>query len=201
MVNLAPETPAGAAQPGRWERWRGPLLFASICLNLFLIGLMIGGVVPSRHRPHWFDQGRYEPGRMAGEPGPREPGPRESGRPGMPGMAQALPGGPGAAFAFRQAVQSLAESDRQVFEEIMEGARPELQRAQRELRQARQRVNEAVRADPFDKQSMLKALDDVRQRQQAIQQRLHVGTADALAKLSPEARRQFADALMTRTRP
>jgi uncharacterized membrane protein len=201
MVTPASETPASAPKPAGWRRWRGPALFASVCLNLFLVGLMIGGAVPPRHRPHWFDRGH-----MAGEPGPRE-----SGRPGMPGqpgprggeggMAQGIPGGPAAALAFRQAIQSLPDADRQVFEEAMEGVRPEVQRARRDLNQVRQRVNDAIRADPFDKQAMVKALDDVRQRQQAIQQRLHAGTVDALAKLSPESRRQFADALAARMRP
>lgn len=181
MVTPAPETPASAAPVAGWQRWRGPLLFASVCINLFLIGVMIGGAVPPRHRPHWFDRWH-----MAGEPGPRAGG---------PGIAS------GAGLAFRQAVQSLPESDRRVFEESMEGVRPELQRTQRELRQARLRVNDIVRADRFDKPAMLAALGEVRQRQEAVQQRIHTATAEALAKLSPESRRQFADTLVQRLRP
>lgn len=196
MVTVPPETPAAppaAPRPGGWARWRGPVLFVSLCLNLFLVGLMIGGAVPPHHRPHWLDFHA------------REAGPREPGRPGMQGMAQgiqgAIPGGPGAALAFRQAVQSLPERDRQVFEEAMEGARGEVVRQQRELRQARQRIGDIVRAEPFDRQAALKALDDIRQRQQAIQQRLHAGTVDALARLPADSRRQFADALAQRMRP
>ncbi|MCC6469235.1 MAG: periplasmic heavy metal sensor [Alphaproteobacteria bacterium] len=188
MVTPAPETPASAAPATGWQRWRGPLLFASVCINLFLVGVMIGGAVPPRHRPHWFDRWH-----AAGEPGP---GPRA----GAPGM-QAMPGGAGPALAFRQAVQSLPASDRRAFEESMEGVRPDLQRSQRELRQARQRVHDIVRADQFDKQAMLAALSDVRQRQEAIQQRIHAAATEALAKLSPESRRQFADTMIARLRP
>ncbi|MCC7045105.1 MAG: periplasmic heavy metal sensor [Alphaproteobacteria bacterium] len=176
-----PESAANPAQPGFWQRWHGPLLFASVCINLFLVGVMIGGAVPPRHRPHWFDRWH-----MAGEPGPRAGG---------PGIAS------GAGLAFRQAVQSLPESDRRAFEESMEGLRPELQRSQRELRQARQRVHDIVRADRFDKQAMLSALSDGRQRQEAVQQRIHAAATEALTKLSPESRRQFADTMIARLRP
>jgi uncharacterized membrane protein len=202
MVTAKPEPPAGApAAPEKaagWRRWRGPALFASVCLNLFLIGLMIGGAVPPRHRPHWIEHGLFADAPPPPPP-PREPGPREPGRPGM--MGQALPGGPGAALTFRQAVQALPEEDRRIFEQAMEAARPELQRQQRELRQARQRVNEAARAEPFDRRAMLAALEDVRRRQEAIQQRVHADTVDALARLSADSRRQFADALQQRPRP
>jgi uncharacterized membrane protein len=195
MVTPTPDPPA-IGKPGGWQRWRGPALFASFCLNLFLVGLMIGGAVPPHHRPHWFGRAH-----LAGEPPappPRDIA-REPGRPGMPGLSQGMSGGPGGgALAFRQAIQSLPESDRRVFEAAMEDARPEIVRQQRDLRQARQRIGEIVRAEPFDRQAALKALEEVRQRQQAIQQRLHAGTVEALAKLPADSRRQFADALAQR---
>lgn len=189
MVAAPPEAPAKSG----WARWRGPTLFASVCLNLFLIGLMIGGAVPPRHRPHWL--GGLPP-RMAEMP-PHQPG--QGMRPGGPGREGG--GGGGGQLAFRQAVQALPDADRRAFEEAMEAARTDIQASLRELRQARQRVHEAIRAEPFNKGAVLDALAEVRRRLEAIQQRQHAGTAEALAKLSPETRRQFADNLSNRGRP
>jgi uncharacterized membrane protein len=189
MVAAPPDMPAKTG----WARWRGPALFASVCLNLFLVGLMIGGVVPPRHRPHWLGG---PPPRMAEMP-PGAPG--QATRPGGPGREGGGPGG--AQLAFRQAVQALPDTDRRAFEEAMEAVRGDIQSAQRELRQARQRVNDAIRAEPFNKGAVLDALADVRRRLEAIQLRQHAGTAEALAKLSPESRRQFAENLSARGRP
>jgi uncharacterized membrane protein len=83
----------------------------------------------------------------------------------------------------------------------MEPFRAEVRRDQQAFRQLRQRANEAVRAEPFDKQGFLAAMGELRQKQAAIQTRLHGGTAEALAKISPEARKQFADHFSSRPRP
>lgn len=181
---------SGTATPAKtgWARWRGAALFASVCLNLFLVGLMIGGSVPLHHRPHWL-----------GGPDRRAEAPPHPGQPGRPGA----PGGPGREasgpqLAFRQAVQALPDSDRHAFEEAMEAVRSDIQSSQRALRQSRQRINDAIRAEPFDKKALLDAFAEVRQRLEAIQQRQHAGTAEALAKLSPDIRRQFADNLASR---
>ncbi|MBL8704977.1 MAG: periplasmic heavy metal sensor [Rhodospirillales bacterium] len=192
--------PPDASAKSGWGRWRGPALFASVCLNLFLIGLMIGGVVPPRHRPHWLG-GPPPHARMAEMP-PGAPGQAmRPGAPGGPGREGGGPGGGGAQLAFRQAVQALPDADRRAFEEAMEAVRGDIQSAQRELRQARLRVNDAIRAEPFNKGAVLDALADVRRRLEAIQQRQHAGTAEALAKLSPDSRRQFAENLSARGRP
>jgi len=198
MVAAPPEASANAqanaqAKTG-WARWRGPALFASVCLNLFLIGLMIGGAVSPRHRPHWL--GGPPPHARLGD----GPPPGIAGRPGAPG-GPGRDGGPGPQLAFRQAVQALPDTDRRAFEEALEAVRGDIQSSQRELRQARQRVNDAIRAEPFSKDAVLDALADVRRRLEAIQLRQHAGTAEALAKLSPEVRRQFADNLGQRGRP
>ena len=190
MVAAPPDVPPDAPAKTGWARWRGPALFASVCLNLFLIGLMIGGVVPPRHRPHWLGG---PPARMAEMP-PGAPG--QAMRPGGPGREGS--GGGGAQLAFRQAVQALPDSDRHAFEEAMEAVRSDIQSSQRALRQSRQRINDAIRAEPFDKKALLDAFAEVRQRLEAIQQRQHAGTAEALAKLSPDIRRQFADNLASR---
>lgn len=190
---MVAEQPGTAPAPKTgWARWRGPALFASVCLNLFLIGLMIGGKLPPHHRPHWLG-GPPPHARLGDGPPPSIPG-----RPGNPGGPREGGGGP---LAFRQAVQALPEPDRRAFEEAMEAARTDIQANQRELRQARQRVNDAIRAEPFDQKAVAAALADVRQRQDAIQQRLHAGTAEAVSKLSAESRRQFADNLAQRGRP
>jgi uncharacterized membrane protein len=198
MVAAPPDVPPDASMKTGWARWRGPALFASVCLNLFLVGLMIGGAVSPRHRPHWL--GGPPHARMAEMP-PGAPG--QPGRPGGPGREGGGPGGggPGPQLAFRQAVQALPDVDRRAFEEAMEAVRSDIQSSQRELRQARQRVNDAIRAEPFSKDAVLEALADVRRRLQAIQLRQHAGTAEALEKLSPEVRRQFADNLGQRGRP
>lgn len=195
MVAVPPDLPAKTG----WARWRGPALFASVCLNLFLVGLMIGGAVPPRHRPHWL--GAPPPHARMAEMPPSIPA--QGMRPGAPGSPGREGGGPGGGpqSAFRQAVQALPDADRRAFEEAMEAVRGDIQSSQRELRQARLRVNDAIRAEPFSKGAVLDALADVRRRVEAIHQRQHAGTAEALAKLSPESRRQFAETLSTRGRP
>jgi len=183
MVTGAPDAPppAGETTRGR-QRWRGPVLFASLVLNLFLIGLMVGGWAHHRHGPGWLFGMHGERGasRMAGSPG------------GLRGS-----GGP----PIRHAVQSLPEADQQVFKEIMGALRPEIRKEQQELRRLRQRAGEAVRAGSFDRNGFLAAMSEIRQKQVGIQERLHTGTADALAKLSVDSRRQFADQFTPRPRP
>lgn len=183
-----------------WARWRGPVLFVSLGLNLFLIGIMLGGVVRHPFMHHWLGRDR-----MAAAPhvalDPPPPPPLRQGGPAGGGPVAGGPGGGNLAQSFRQAIQALPEADKRIFDESMESARAESRRAQPELRQARQRVNDAIRAEPFDKQALLQALAEVRQRQDAIQLRLHTDTAEAMARLSPEARRQFADQTGPRPRP
>ncbi|MCK6449595.1 MAG: periplasmic heavy metal sensor [Alphaproteobacteria bacterium] len=165
--------PPAEANRGRRRGWRGPALFASLVLNLFLIGLIAGGWAHHRHGLGW----------IVGMPGER----------GAPRFA----GGP----PIRQAVQSLPEADQRVFKETMGALRPEIGREQQAIRRLRERATEAVRAEPFDRAGFLAAMAELRQKQLGIQTRVHAGTADALSKLSAESRGQFADQFKPRPRP
>lgn len=193
MVAATPETPGPtpkAAGPGtgRWARWRGPVLFVSLGLNLFLAGIMAGGWWQhhqGRHwRPHVMGQQMGQMG-MPGRPGDAAPGPMRG------GMA-----------VIRQAIQQLPEADRKPFEEALAQRRAEVQQLQQDVRHARLKANDAMRAEPFDRKALADALAGVREKIMAIQARLHEGLVDAVAKLPADKRRDFAEALATlRSRP
>ncbi len=176
MVTGGPGEPGAApyAEPTRGGRrnWRGPALFASLVLNLFLVGLIAGSWAHHRHGLGW----------ILGVPGER----------GAPRFAGSPP--------IRQAVQSLPEADQRIFKETMGALRPEIGRDLQEIRRLRERATEAVRAEPFDRAGFLAAMGELRQKQLAIQTRVHAGTADALSKLPADSRRQFAERFKPRPR-
>ena len=184
MVDGAPTPPATGGSSTGWARWRGPVLFVSLGLNLFLIGMMAGGWT---HHPPFRSM-------LFAHGGPDHPG-----GPG-PGPGAARGGGP-SGLAFREAVHALPEADRAVFEESVSALRPELNKAQQDLRKTRQRLGDILRADQFDQAAFIDTLASVRQKQDTVLAMLHKSAAESIAKLSAESRKRFADALLTRPRP
>lgn len=172
-------TPDSSAPKGRWARWRGPVLFVSLGLNLFLVGVMAGG---------WWHQhhGRGMRHHMMGQH-------MQMGRPGeIGGMPMR-----GGMAVLRDAIQQLPEADRKLFEDSMAQRRAEVQQLQQDVRTARQKVNETIRAEPFDKKAMAGALAAVRDKIMTMQARLHDGFVEAVAKLPADKRREFAEKLAT----
>lgn len=183
MVNPAPEKSAAPpAVPGLWLRWRGPILFVSLGLNLFLVGIMAGGWwhhYQGRH--HFMQWARHG---MMGEPlGP------------MGGQQMGGPMGPPVMAAVREAVSRLPEADRKPFEDAMAAQRGQILDMQQEIRRARLKVNDAIRAEPFDAKAMEAALADVRAKVQAIQVRIHTTFIEAVSKLPTDKRRDLAESI------
>lgn len=178
MVTPAADTPSA---PTRWARWRGPVLFISLGLNLFLVGAMAGG---------WWYQYHGHAGRhhMIGQHM------RQMGGPGRPGEVGGAPMRGGMAV-LRDAIQQLPEADRKLFEDSIAARRAEVQQLQQDVRQARMKTNETIRAEPFDRKAMADALAAVRDKIMAMQTKLHEGFVDAVAKLPADKRREFAEKL------
>lgn len=188
MVSGGPTAPQAPSTPGSEpavnvpasrSRWRGPALFASLALNLFLIGIMIGGWAHHRHALGWIVGMERERDAAHRAGGPRDGGPS----------------------MIRQAIQALPEADRHAFEQTMAPHRAEIGKEQQEIRTLRQRANEIVRAETFDRAAFLSAMAELRRKQQAVQESQHGRLAEALSKISPESRRQFADRFGPRPRP
>lgn len=179
MVTPAIDTPP---TPGRWARWRGPVLFVSLGVNLFLVGIMAGGWWHGHHGRYWRHQ-------MMGQ---------QMGQAGMPGM----PGQRNGMAVLREAIRELPAADRKPFEDAMERRRAEVQQLQQDVRQARLKVNETMRAEPFDPKAMAAALAAVRDRIMTMQTKLHDGFVDAVAKLPADKRRDLAEKIAAlRSRP
>jgi uncharacterized membrane protein len=194
MVGATPETPGPAPKAaGGWARWRGPVLFVSLGVNLFLVGAFAGGWWHQPHGRYWWrhymaQQQMAQPGRM----GPMG----QMGMPGRPGEPSAGPMRGGMA-AIGEAVRQLPEAERKPFEEAMAQRRGEVQQLQQDVRHARLKVNDAIRAEPFDRKAMADALAAVREKILAMQTKLHEGFVEGVSKLPADKRRDFAEALAT----
>jgi uncharacterized membrane protein len=187
MVSATPETPAPSPKAaGGWARWRGPVLFVSLGLNLFLVGAFAGGWWHQHQGRYWRHQ--WMP-RQMGQTAPM-------GMPGRPGEPGAGPMRGGMA-AIGEAVRQLPETDRKPFEEAMARRRAEVQQLQQDVRHARLKVNDAIRAEPFDAKAMAAALSVVREKILAMQTKLHEGFVEGVSKLPADKRRDFAEALAT----
>ena len=165
----------GSATPGFWVRWRGPILFVSLGLNLFLVGVMVGGWWHS-HRGMHRQMMMAQQGAMMGE-------------------YRGGPMGPPVMIAVREAVQRLPEADRRVFEDAMAAQRGQIMEMQQDVRRARLKVNDAIRAEPFDAKAMTDALAQVREKLQAIQVRIHTTFVEAVSKLPADKRRDLAESI------
>jgi uncharacterized membrane protein len=182
MVTPTPETPKPVTG---WARWRGPVLFVSLGLNLFLVGAMAGGWWHQHQGRGWrHHMGAQQMGQMA------RPG-EIAGTPMRGGMA-----------VLREAIQQLPEAERKLFEDSIAQRRADVQQLQTDIRQARMKVNEAIRAEPFDRKAMADGLAVVRDKVMAMQAKLHEGFVEGVSKLPADKRRDFADKIANlRQRP
>jgi uncharacterized membrane protein len=140
-----------------------------VLLALFLslgLNLFIGGFVVAHrfHRP---------PHEFADQRPPNE-------RPGMH------------AFVDRMA-STLPAADRDQFLSVIAGYKAEMATAEKQVHDARQKVRDAVAADPFDRTALESAFGDVRARMQDMQKVMHGALADAISHLSPDARKALAE--------
>jgi len=96
------------------------------------------------------------------------------------------------AFVDRMAA-TLPDADRERFLSVIAGYKPEMAAAEKQLRDARQKVRDAVAADPFDRTALEAAFGDVRARMQDMQKVMHGALADAVSRLPADARKNLAE--------
>lgn len=154
MVTLDPKT----------GKWLLIVLGASLGLNLFVGGFLIGDEIQEYRRPPHGDGER-----------PRADNDRM-----VFGFVDRLAG-------------ALPKDDRKEFMRVMETYRGELAAAATRVRQARKNVRSAIGADNFDRSALESALAEVGSSMQDMQKVLHGALADAVSHLSPEARKDLAN--------
>jgi uncharacterized membrane protein len=95
------------------------------------------------------------------------------------------------AFVGRMAM-ALPPEDRAKFMAKMEGYRAELVEADRNFRDARNKVQDAIAAEPFDRNALDRAFGEVAARMAAMQKVLHAALSDAVSTLPPDARKALS---------
>jgi len=101
--------------------------------------------------------------------------------------------GPMAGRALEHLVGPLSAADREIVWDTVRSHADELQQIYRSVHEQRQFVAQLLRADKFDRKAVDDAFSELRRRTDAMQQTLQAAVADAVAKLSPTARRQLED--------
>lgn len=96
------------------------------------------------------------------------------------------------ANSFGERLRHLPAGERQKFQRAMQPDRPAIREAREALAEARARVAQVMAAEPYDAGTMRQAFADVRARADALQARVQDATAQALAALSVDSRRQLA---------
>jgi Spy/CpxP family protein refolding chaperone len=143
---------------------------ASLCVSLFLIGLLVGGVWRDHpHRP-WGD------GPMAYRDGPGD------GRPGGKGGFLMMPVPP----EIREQLKSYIEPHE-----------AEIDKTRQAMREARQAVAKQLAAEPFDPDAFKSALENMQQQGAAAQKLMHDLLLETVPKLSPDLRKRWADRWMS----
>ena len=101
--------------------------------------------------------------------------------------------GPMAGRALERLVGPLSTADREIVWDTVRSHADELQQIYRSVHEQRQLVAQLLRADKFDRKAVDDAFAELRRRTDTMQQTLQAAVADAVAKLSPAARRQLED--------
>lgn len=94
-------------------------------------------------------------------------------------------------FAERMA-ERLSPAERETYMAVIDGYRPEMAAAERQMKDARAKVRDALSAVPFNPQELDDALAASRQSFTNVQRVFHNALASAAAVLSPEAREKLA---------
>ena len=102
------------------------------------------------------------------------------------------PGPFGRMGAFERAAEALPPAEADQFRQIMRQHRSRMADEFKAMRQAREDVRAALRAEPFDRTRLERALAEVRQRSEATQQSLHAALVEGAARMSPEGRERLS---------
>ena len=147
---------------------------ASLCLSLFLVGLLVGGIW--RDHPHrsWGD------GPMA----MRDGGP--DGKPGGP-----LGNGKGGGLMMPVPPEIRAE-----LEPFLAPHEAEIEKTRAAMRDARLAVAKALGAEPFDPVAFKTALENMQEQGAAAQKLMHDLMLETVPQLKPELRERWAQRWM-----
>jgi Spy/CpxP family protein refolding chaperone len=140
---------------------------ASLCLSLFLVGLLVGGL--------WYG----EPHRPWGGHPPFHDGPPhdEAGR-----------GGRG--------MMGVPPEIRAELKNILAPHEADIEKQRAAMHEARMAVGKALAADPFDPDAFKTALENMHQQGEAMQKLMHDLMLEAVPKLKPESRQRWAQRWM-----
>jgi uncharacterized membrane protein len=165
--------------PG-WRRAVAPLLLASLMVNMFLIGGVVGD--------------HFAPGPPPAPP-PVEHAPSER------VLAERAPSEPAAARAraaatpFRDAIAQLPAEERRAVNQGFAQRRQETRAARDRVIAARGRARELMAAEPLDATALSTALAEMRAASTALQNITHTVLLETAPLLAAESRRKLADAL------
>jgi uncharacterized membrane protein len=101
--------------------------------------------------------------------------------------------GPFAGHALQRLLEPLDDSDRQIVLDSVKGHADEFMQINREIRDQRKVVAQLLKADNYDRKALNDAFAELRRRTDSMQETLQAAVGDAVAKLSPAARKQLED--------
>jgi uncharacterized membrane protein len=101
--------------------------------------------------------------------------------------------GPWAGRALDHLIDGLSDADRQIVQDSVSSHADELQKLTQAVREQRQVVARLLKAENFDRKAVDDAFTELRVRSDAMQTALQGAIADAVAKLSPAARKELED--------
>jgi uncharacterized membrane protein len=99
---------------------------------------------------------------------------------------------PATANSFGERLKHLPGEERQQFQRAMQPDRPAIRQARADLAEARSRLAQVMAAEPYDPEKMRQAFADVRAKAETLQSHVQDATAQALAAISAQSRRQLA---------
>lgn len=168
-----------------WRRAIAPLLLASLMVNMFLIGGVVGDRFAPEPPPAPPPIERAPSERLLME---RVPVERVQSEPAAPrARAPATP--------FRDAIAQLPAEERRAVNEGFTQRRQETRAARDRVAAARGRARELMAADPLDAAALSAALAEMRAASTALQNVTHTVLLETAPRLAADSRRKLADAL------
>ena len=149
----------------RQRKWLALLLVLSLAGNVFLGGLYAGA---------WLGE---------------KDGTEEASGDGKGGDAKDQPG----LRILRRMAEALPEGERASFEAAIAGERDKLLAASLAMKDAREKVRAVIKAEPFDRAQLDAAFADMRDKSRIFFEMMHGVMANAVEKLSPEARHKLSE--------
>lgn len=87
----------------------------------------------------------------------------------------------------------LPQADRDILQTAYQARKGELDRMDKDVQTARERVGAAMRAQPYDPAALEQAMAEARDAREPVVETVEQAVAEAAAKMSPEGRMKLAD--------